>query len=244
MNHNGTEEFDLILNCLGYGDVKNALWFIGVEPGGGWNKPEGGWENNTEAKSKFKKEKSSPIQKFSAIDQRPEDIREWPIAQGTAKIASKLSKRCVDWRAYSDNHLWLDGSGVFNGNLLPVSKNNLSSKWWLNNDYSGLLGLTYEQYAACRQDILAHRKAMFDKLAAENKPQAIICFGKTHWNEFKDFFVAPNSETRESIPTIQVFEADKVILTHHFSGRFIPGAKDEMFNQVSKTLKEWGVELP
>jgi hypothetical protein len=244
MNHNGTEEFDLILNCLGYGDVKNALWLIGVEPGGGWDKPEGGWENNTEAKSKFKKEKSSPIQKFFAIDQRPEDIREWPIAQGAAKIASKLSKRCVDWKIYRDNYLWLDGSAVFNGNLLPVSKNNLSPNGWVDDDYTSLLGLTYEQYVIYEQNILAYRKTIFGNLAAENKPQAIICFGKTHWDRFQKFFVTPNSEPTMPVPTIRVFEADRVILTHHFSGRFSSGAKDEMFNQVAETLKAWGVVLP
>lgn len=240
MNHNGTEEFDLILNYLGYGDVKNALWFIGVEPGGGWKKPEGGWKNNAEAKSKFKKEMGLPIKIFSIDDPRPDDIHEWPIARGVAKIASKLSKKSVDWRAYMDNHLWLDGSAVFNGNLLPVSKKDLSSKGWLDNDYVGLLGLTYEQYATCRQDILAHRKTMFDKLAVENKPQAIICFGMSDWSVYKKFFVISTAEPDRTIESTLIFEADRVILTRHFSN----GMSNEILNQISGRLKEWGVVLP
>lgn len=236
MNHNGTEEFNLILNYLGHGDVKNALWVIGVEPGGD------DWKNNEETKAAIKEDMSCAILKFPTFEYRHElsYLYQTQVGNATAKIANSLSEKCEDWKTYRDKYLWADGSAVFNGNLLPVSKKDLSSKWWLNNDYAGLLGLTYEQYATSRQDILAHRKAMFDKLAVENKPQAIICFGMSDWSVYEKFFVINTAEPDRTIESTLVFEADRVILTRHFSN----GMKDEILSQISSRLKEWGVVLP
>lgn len=226
-----TTEFQLIANYLGHGDVKNGLWFIGVEPGGG------GWKDNDQTRENFKNECSHPVYTYTDKNERPDDVHLWPVANGPAKIAARLSEKNIDWRTYRDEHLWLTGSAIFNGNILPVSKKSL--KEWPPS-YKSLLGYDHQEYINDFEKITEFRQKKFSELRERNTPQAIICFGKSHWNAYKKFFVTDGAQPAKNISSTEVYDDDRVILTRHFS----TGMSDSILESIATQLHQWGVKLP
>ena len=226
-----TQEFNYIVNYLGHGDAKNGLWFIGVEAGGGW-------PDSPNTSQNIKEEFGNPVCEYETKDHRPKNIHEWKVAHASAKISAAVINQADNWRKYRDEYLWVKGNGVFNGNILPISRPSLNS-WKLH--YQRLLGISQQEYKESFDQIVNYRRNQFVNFIARNKPQAIVCFGKSHWSTYRNFFIAEEHQLpTKDIDSSLVFHTDRVILTRHFSN----GMSDQILDDIAKQLQKWGVELP
>lgn len=226
-----SQEFKLILDYLGHGDAKNGLWFIGVEAGGEW-------PDNPNTSQNIVEEFGNPVREYETKSPRPDGYQKWPVAISSAKIAAAVNNQWDDWRRYRDEYLWVKGYGVFNGNILPISRPNLNS--WKPH-YQSLLGISQQEYKKSFDQIVNYREKLFNDFIEQNKPQAIVCFGKSHWGSYRKFFIADEHQLpTKDIASSLVFHKDRVILTRHFSN----GMSDGILAAIGCQLQQWGVELP
>lgn len=231
----GTEEFSIVNNRIGWGEPENGLWFIGVEEAGVW-KCDG--ENQLdESRREIRRMSNESFTKYLNKDAR--DGVNWPIAVVTAKISSLVSGSKLPWRRYREEVLWLNRSGTFNGNIFPLGKPNLKSSAWPAG-YKELFGFSAAEYKLYLFEVKCSRYCRFRELRDEKKPQAIICFGMSHWNEFENIFVkSPEIKSVYLDRKTKVYERDRVILTRHFSN----GMPDSTVEFIAEQLKSWNVSL-
>ena len=240
MFEGATSEFDILNNWIGWGDPRGGVWFIGVEAGGGWHCDS---EEAIQARrSMIGQWKGLSYSRYKDLKARDEDDDgqgvNFPIATGTAKIASMVSKDDEGWRHYRENKLWLDGTGVFNANMLPIGKKSLS-EWPAG--YKSLFGYLCEDYSRRLKEVLEFRSERLAALKEECQPQAIVCFGKSHWGEFERFLSLKESESElVGEMSCKLYPSERVILTRHFSN----GMPDVVLKFIAQTLKGWGVSLP
>lgn len=240
MFQGGTKEFEILSNWIGWGDPKDGVWFVGVEAGGGWNCDS---ECSIQVcRTMIWQWDEIEYSEYKDLKARDEDDDGqgiyFPIAVGTAKIASRVSDAGEDWYEYRKNKLWLSGTGVFNANMLPIGKRSLG-EWPAG--YKSLFGFTREEYAGCLDKVLEQRSQNLQMLKEQCNPQAIVCFGKSHWSDFKKFLSLDDAD-REDVADMscQLYRSQRVILTRHFSN----GMPDKVLGFVAQTLKSWGVSLP
>ncbi len=234
---NETEEFKIVNKLLGWGDPKNGLLFIGVEEGCSWQCDSS--SEIIETKKKIQEIASKSQSHITYENSEERGSVNWPIAIVTSKIASRVSSSELDWREYRKKLLWLNGSQVFNGNLLPLGKPNLKQDTWPTG-YEKLFGYASTDYGSYIRKVESDRYKAFQNFVKENSPQAIICFGKSHWKEFEEVFVSKNSLVPEyQDEKTKVFENKKVILTRHFSN----GMPDATVTFIAKQLKKWKVSI-
>jgi len=230
-----TKEFSILNSWLGWGAPENGLWFVGVEEGSTWNC------NNIDELSESRKQISlmSNTVFTSYLDRESRGGVRWPIAVVSAKISSLVSNSGLSWQSYREEILWLNSSGVFNGNLLSLGKPNLKSNSWPAG-YKDLFGFSEADYEFYMREVRRVRYSGFRELRKKTAPQAIVCFGMSHWNEFENLFVNNPDIKSECIDkkTI-VFERDRVILTRHFSN----GMPDSTVKFIAEQLKSWNVSL-
>jgi hypothetical protein len=217
----GNELFEVVNNWLGWGDPKNGIWFIGMEEGAIFNE-----ENISSRKGR----QFDPVKDDENLD--------WNVATTTAKLVSKLLQH-PNPKEYRDTTMWRAGSKVFNGNLLPLGKPKRTD--W-PEQYKELFGLSYQDYLKYLDYIKTERYKMFKDFREKMTPQAIVCFGKEFWPENENLFVqSSDSGLHYENYGVVVYEADKVILTGHFSyGRWMP---NKTIDFVANILKGWGVTL-
>lgn len=239
MFHGATKEFNALNNWIGWGDPVGGVWFVGVEAGGGWScdSPE-----EIETRRRMIGSITDKYSEYKSLNERDEEDDgqgvDFPIAVVTAKVAAGLSEKEACWSSYRDKHLWLKGEGIFNSNMLPIGKKNL--KEWPEG-YKSLFGYTHKEYSDKLNDVLQYRSQKFHELKTLGNPQAVVCFGKSHWQEFKEFMSLDGSIARD-VPEMacQVFPAQKVILTRHFSN----GMPDKVVDFIVSVLREWEVKIP
>lgn len=235
-----TEEFRILNDWIGWGDPNNGIWFVGVEAGGGWT---------CDSESSIQ-ERRTMIRQWGGVNySQYEDLKArdddddgqgvyFPIAVGTAKVASKISESNEDWYKYRKNRLWLNSTGVFNTNMLPIGKRSLG-EW--PSGYKSLFGCTSEEYAGCLDKVLEYRSQRLKRLKEQCNPQAIVCFGKSHWSDFKKFLSLDSADKQDVVNmSCQLYKSQKIILTRHFSN----GMPDKILDYIAQTLKTWGVSLP
>lgn len=164
----------------------------------------------------------------------------WPIAVVTAKISSLVSNSNLSWKNYREELLWLNHSGTFNGNILPLGKPNLKRSAWPVG-YKELFGFSALEFNSYLDEVKHSRYRQFRELRQEKKPQAIICFGLSHWGEFEEIFVSHPEEISDYPDRkTKIYERNRVILTRHFSN----GMPDSTVAFIAKQLRNWGVSLP
>jgi len=253
-----TEEFECLLNFIGWGDPNGGLWTIGIEEAGEWCidrmdkkakekfiKLCGGREDNKYDLNYVKKCIKEKFCKSFEFVKEDENLA-WPIANISAKIGCGLSKFFKnwkgEWRRYRDEKLWQKGSKIFNGNLYPLGKKALKKKFSKCGCYEELFGITEDRlkdyYEAVRKERFQHIR----KFKNECNPKAIICYGKTFWNEFKKLFGLKREGIKEENGKIEIYPEEKIILTPHFSRYSL--MPDSMCEKVINILKDWGIELP
>jgi len=242
----GTDEFSIINQWLGWGDPQYGLWFIGIEEGDSWEckSQEDLRRKRNRIRTEFsgKSHTSYPVPADRGWEGSLSGVRT-PVFTVTAKIASLMSDGKPDWRKYRDEVLWVDGYGVFNGNLLSLGKPNLrndESAW--PEGYKELFGFAASDYSKYYDKVREDRYRHFKRFVQRHTPQAIVCYGKTRWNDFKKVFVNDATNTGKVIEPrtgTAAFDEDKVILTRHFSN----GMPDSTVRCIGEQLKKWGVTI-
>jgi len=221
-----TKEFECLLNFIGWGDPVNGLWTIGIEEGGEWCK------NDIE---KVKKDiKSKLCQSF--IEEEGSDLN-WPVANGCAKIGCKLSDNCKDWTRYRDNILWRKNSQIFNGNIYPLGRKTIYKNF--PKCYEELFGLNKNNLKNYYEIVKEKRFPLIRKMKKQYTPKAIICFGKTYWNDFKEVFELHNKNCNKT-EYFEIFENERIILIPHFSRGHM---SDEKIDSLVEILISWNINL-
>jgi len=229
-----TKEFNIINNWLGWGEPANGLWFIGVEEGGTWKCQTSG--ELEESRKLINKNAGNTYTSYP--NKQTRGNVNWPIAVVTAKISSLVSNAGFNWRDYREKKLWLNESKVFNGNLLSLGKASLNLSDWPNG-YKDLFGYTAEEYCSYYENVSTHRYKLFNDFVSKHRPQAIVCFGMSHWDDFKKVFLSSDMATTYPDFKTVIYERDKVILTRHFSN----GMPDATVEFIAKQLKKWDVSI-
>ncbi len=229
-----TKEFEILMNYLGWGDPNAVLWTVGVEEAGMWCSDEKR-EDLSQIRKRIR-EFNSPIIPMEEVEEEPK----FPIAHPIAKIACGISKSCKnwkeEWRKYRKSKLWRKGSKICNINLYPLGKKSLKSSF--PNCYKEIFGIDWKDYdIAVKEQRL---KKIFN-FFREKQPQAVICYGKSHWNDFIEVFQLQNKKAEEHSDKLTIlYPEEKIILTRHFSNGF----RNDICQFIIEKLKEWKVNLP
>ncbi|GAB6074754.1 hypothetical protein [Nautilia lithotrophica] len=222
-----TKEFECLLNFIGWGDPINGLWTIGIEEGGEWCK--------NDIKEVKKEIKSKLCQSF--IEEEGSNLN-WPVANGCAKIGCKLSANCNNWTEYRDNILWKKNSKIFNGNIYPLGRKTIYKNF--PKCYEELFGITENNLNTYIETVKTIRFPLIRKLKKQYAPKAIICFGKTYWDEFMEVFELKNKNFKNK-EHFKIFENERIILIPHFSRGHM---SDENIESLVEILRSWDVKLP
>jgi hypothetical protein len=255
---NFTEEFDCLLEFIGWGDPNGGLWTIGIEEAGEWcidrmteearkefikmcgESPDGRYDLNY-VKKCIKEKFCKPY-----IFVKKGENLSWPIANISAKIGCGVSQSFKDWKEewkqYRENLLWQEGSKIFNGNLYPLGKKSLEKRFNECGCYEELFGISEDSLSKYYKIVKECRFPKIREFKEKCKPQAIICYGKSFWDEFKEAFDLKEEGKKIENGKIEIYPEEKVILTPHFSRYSL--MPDDMCNKVINILKEWKVSLP
>jgi hypothetical protein len=226
-----TEEFQIVNQWLGWGEPNEGIWFIGVEEAFGWE-----CKSQEELVSSRQKIRAMKDMRYSECsDKSTRGNVNWPVAVGTAKIASIAKGNDIsDWRKYREEELWLPGCKVFNGNLLSLGKPSLAHD--LPQGFVELFGFGENDYGRYYEQVKQDRFEAFRLFRNEHRPRAIVCFGMSHWIQFKELFaIVDEKATIESELQTQVYENNRVILTRHFSN----GMSDQTIEFIGKKIALW-----
>lgn len=234
MSDQETEYFKIVNRWLGWGDPAGGLWFIGVEEGSSWDC--GNLIDLSRARKLILDRYNKNYTTYA--DKIDRGSVNWPIATVTAKISGCLSSSVVSWREYRENILWLDGCKVFNGNLMSLGKPSLSNGDW-PECYKELFGYSADDFDLYRRSVEETRYEFFRDFVDKFNPQAIVCFGMSHWEEFSRVFVREGGEIYSDKFKTKIFDRDRVILTRHFSN----GMPDKTVDFIAKQLLEWRVSI-
>jgi hypothetical protein len=219
----GEDLMRVVNDWLGWGDPQLGLWFIGVE------------EGTTFTAAKIGAMRGRTYQPVENVRKRNS-----PVAIRTASVVCRLNGH-PDAATYRNTRMGWSGSRVFNGNVYPLGRPSVVC--WPDS-YVDLLGVTHADYVMRAESLLKKRRTRFQALRRSCRPQAIVCFGKSCWREFEDIFVTPGSSPRQSNGDFNfvVYDADRVILTPHFSrGVLMP---NKAVDCLATILKCWRVDLP
>ncbi|SNR65488.1 hypothetical protein [Desulfurobacterium atlanticum] len=221
-----TKEFKILINHLGWGNPDAILWTIGIEEAGIWS---------LDKKEEIKKFNKKVIPVSSGKDPK------FSIAHPIAKIACGISNSYhnweKEWRDYRKNKLWKKGSKICNLNIYPLGKKSLKSTF--PDDYKELFGINnWQEYV---EMVKKERFQKIQEFYKKNQPQAIICYGKSHWAEFEEIFEIDKGKAEEYVDKLtRIYPGKKIILTRHFSNGF----RNDICEFLIEKLKEWNVELP
>lgn len=248
-----TKEFYCLLNFIGWGDPHNGIWTIGIEEGGAWcieNMGEKEKENFIKLCGEDKNKKYGLDYIKKCINEKfckeytyigNEEELKWPIANASAKIGCALSEEFEDkrknWREYRDYKLWRKGSKIFNGNIYPLGKKSLQKNF--PECYVDLFGISYNNINGYYTEVEKYRFKKIKDFYKEKNPQAVICYGKTYWNEFKKVFELEDKYSRKINNQLEIYPEEKIILAKHFSR--IPNTH---ISKIIQILIEWEVTLP
>lgn len=219
--------FEVACSFLGWGDPGSpdspGIWFIGLEEHQSWTK-------DTLARCRG----HEFVLEESSLD--------YAIAIWTSKIACRLSAGYAnkDHTAYQLERLWKRGSRVCQTNLLPLGKRDL--KCWPDH-YQELFGFGSDQrreYVAAAGKKRSHR--IHDRWS-ECQPRATVCFGKSHWREFRELF---DLSDKSPDPDGTCPYPERRIILIPFLGLQGRGKamNDRQVDAIVTTLKAWNVTLP
>jgi hypothetical protein len=233
--------FELVSRYMGWGDPGDrGLWFVGIEEG-----------SYTLQSREDILERQKDVVTEGEITYRPSSepmvpggrrFSDWGghIPAWVSKIATRLSKRQLDWREYRENWLWMPGSRVFNANLYPLPKQRVVTK---TPQYVSLFGVNTSDVAHYqnRCEVRHRRLGTFWK---SKRPTATICFGKGEWPKFKDVFGLVGNPAKTSRDSkVECYEVDGrvVILTPFFGNS---GMSDARAQEIVGILKARDLKLP
>jgi hypothetical protein len=229
-----TPAFECANRCLGRGEASGGLWFVGLE-----DADDCGPEDTQPDVIEYYAKQGNP-------EVLPCDDRDWSklrsglaIRAYTCKIANTLSREPMDtWKAYLQQRLWKTGCQLFQANLYPLGKPRRA-------DWGSNFGEVYGFSAEHRDDYERYvRQTRFPEIARlwrRSKPQAVVCFGKEAWCDFRQVFDVQSPADVIAEGAIRVHTAEKVILSPFFARWHMSNARAQ---QIANRLVEWRVSIP
>ena len=221
------ERFDILNNFLGFGHPSAPIWFIGLEEAGGWSAdPTRDAEMyRLYARGWFHLEPGTIADKARSCGRRYTKVYEIM----SKIVVAVLGETCaVDWRAYRDQRLFVEGGEVFQANLYPLGKKSLAT--W-PSEYRDLFDISSIEayYSAVRET----RLPLLRHLHEQSQPRITICFGKTAWPDFMALLNLGHG-TREARGVYFVYSGG-VVLSPFFSYRSIRNADIAMLGDHLKS---------
>jgi hypothetical protein len=245
---------------------KPGIWFIGIEEGEGWPdekkiqkqknlKPA---ELTRAQKLQFAQEQIMELlgTRYSGgkvfAEETPETLkaldedgaRRWQGPRRVSQIVWKSSQRieeCRDhnhkepWEYYKKEFLWLKGSAVCQANLYPIGRPN--EKVWPEH-YTELFGLTQKEWEREKTKICGLRFEALRRSWTDYQPQATICFGLSHVDDFKELFKGFEWDMPDE-NNIYRCKTEKILIVHHLSR-----IKLQVLDAIGAILRAWRVAIP
>jgi hypothetical protein len=249
---NGEAAFKRLLFYCGQGNPQNALAFVGVEGGDSGDKSEIKLDFSTE------KEKQSFYKKYLGQKLYQEEECYWdevnnnnnnkssdkkyysPIWRVSSQICVGLNtdewKNKKIWGEFENNGWGKNDSGTCFTNLYPLEKRKLTKSHSDKLFKIFNIGNSTEYYkiVKCKRFPLLRNQL--------KKTQAIICYGKSEWDNFKIVFDLKDKKPQKEEQFFVTYETDKnkIILTRHFANGF----PHRITEQIIEQLKSWDVQIP
>lgn len=257
-----TKRFEILKNFKGWGNPNNAIWFVGIEEGGEWNRKScaDDYKNNfTTYTLPDKMDFNNNNDYFKYVDYLLE--RNYLPSKGSEFIFFKdneyspqnlyknISAICgnlfeineeVFNRKYLCKNLKNVQDNIFLTNLYPIGSKNITENQWEQNfpDYKVLFGnaITKDKGSYLIQ-IKNDRKKLFEKMYSDYKPKIIICHGIKYFEDFKYFFNI-NEFKEEYLPNYRylVNSDNKFIVTYHLSYYY---NKIKFMKNLSPIIIKW-----
>jgi len=208
------QELEKLENFIGYGRDDAEIIFFGLEEAGG------GWEN-LKTRIKIKNYDYLDCKRFHLdnfehkkpyklhYDDESKKVNFQPVWKFMSYLMLKLENKSEQeifsnnsdlLRSYQNNYL---GTKNNNGKTLlteifPIPCSSLKHWGTKNESYTSIIPF-YKDKKEYQNIVLEKRVELFKKFVkSENyQAKAIICFGKSHWKDFKKFFNEFNVEFKE-----------------------------------------------
>jgi hypothetical protein len=230
------ERFERACHELGWGDARQGLWFVGLEESTEWEAKDVEYIDKFYGHREFFRTPAVELA-VGLSDIAPPTTRS-NIAIVQALIATPLSRSYDNPRAFSKK-IWEQGTRVAHANVFPLGKPRTNGA--LPAQYAALFGFGPNDQARYVEEVRKLRFRAFAEARRELGPQAIVCMGKSGWDEFRAAFGLVSVQPEVHVPKLEIYPADRVILTPHWSRNLVPPSLAE---QISSVLKNWGVTLP
>lgn len=212
-------ELEILLNFVGYGNLKADVWFLGMEEAGGG-------EENLRLRLKFRLvEDCAEAHQILGITQHHTGRKViQPTWRGMSYIMLAFAGKPTD-KEHIRNYQ-ADLLGRFRGNsllceLLPIPKPSIGD--WEYKSFIPQFKSAQEYYRV----VMPRRIKYLRSLIEEHKPKSIICYGKSYWNSYKELFgdldYAQNGQFLVARTAMT-----RVLFTDHFTSRTMNGKFDEV----------------
>lgn len=225
--HEGNERFKTLLNFRGWGNPKNAIWFVGIEEGSDWtkNECEDDYRKNQDIQRELKEFEYTSyvdlkIKQDYAKQWEPnnysdkECLRKVKLYYNIGKLCYKLiykDETCGQIKETIDNEIKdCMNKGSFSEqnfcvtNLFPIGVKDSSCDTWVKcfNEYKSIFALEdgwYDKSEYINSKDVKNRLSELQKQASA-QAKIIICLGTGHNNEFiKTFLYAEENKSDKEI---------------------------------------------
>jgi hypothetical protein len=224
---------------IGWGDpAENGLFFVGIEETLSWRAED------------IARHSENSVQEggltYYAAEGNPDDRprTKTRIPQWVSKIACRTSKSFRNhadskaWSKYSDQRLWMKGSGVFNANLFPLGKPR--TKDWPEG-YKTLFDVGSKETAEYEAAVRQIRYPALRKFWTSRRPAATVAFGKRYWPKFESAFDLNGFNSLSSDGRLKFYPDKRFILAPFFGYWHM---SDAVVESICTQLDRWNVSIP
>jgi len=258
------ERFKILNDFTGWGNPRNAIWFVGIEEGGSWDRE---WcknhYNNELGVIDFQRNEDycryvdyilerdyQPLHGAKNILCKAGEYCPAPLYRNVSKICSKLFK--IDEKEYNSKFLGKekDNSIPYNSfmtNIFPLGIRNICPSEWLKlfPDYKEMFDLPDTFIDKCKyyEHSRPIRFKLLKDLFAQSSPYAIICMGKGFKEDFINCFNIPNGKD-EFVPVGNrtysyykiVRDETLVLIINHLSRGIPEKYRDKIVDEIENHL--------
>ena len=210
------DRFKILNEFLGWGNPDGPLWFIGLEEAEKWKEDPLRDEEMYERYAK----KIFPVTPGEiARDARRSGRRFTQVYEVMSKLTLALigqdEAALEHWEEYRNEKLLIDGGLTFQMNLYPLGKKRLDE--WPKH-YRSVFGFGREDLDRYREGVKKERFRLLRNEWERHQPRLTVCFGRTGWDDFEEFFKGRLDREAEGLEFCKVFRISGrgVVLTPFF----------------------------
>lgn len=213
-----SERFEILNKFLGWGNPEDAIWFVGIEEGGGWSKAEYEAELKKDLTQKEYEEAVDRdiISNYNQNDHIKHCEKEDIFKEKEDFLYRNITRILKDERLANTNI-----NNLFISNLYPLGVNSNSCEDWVKvfTDYKTIFELKNEEYQKDKYYDRASedRFITLGKLREEHKPLLTICYGISHHLNFADCFKVKVIENKQTRGRCFISEDNTLIVVNHLS---------------------------